>query len=254
MKPLQIVESTASQLHTLPLPSASLVIDLRGVEDELLKMLKIEIENLASEMDMHNTNHWRYLTKFLTFKSLAPLTAKEVTHLRSSAISHNGHKSNVSANGQSGVVPPPNETQGKLKTVLGFTDQRDQHRFFPARIFHADGQSIPAHGPNDEFLRNVEECIQEIDYVRNERIKATGDFGKDGRAGRNTRDPMVYVIFLTDADRPDSLSSAATYAAYLKEYYRRLEHSGHQSVLSTTVICLDHDNQASAPIGLINRL
>lgn len=251
---MQLVESTNSQLHNLPLPSASLVIDVRGVDDDLLKMLEIEIENLASEMGMHNINHWRYLTRFLAFKSLAPLLAKEINHLRSLTKSPNGHQSNSPANGQSAAGVQADTSQGKLKTVLGVTDQRDQHRFFPVRIFRPDAQSTPVQGPNDEFLRNVKECIQEIDYVRNERIKATGDFGKDGKAGRNTRDPIVYVIFLTDAERPDSLSSAAAYASYLKEYYRRLEHSGHQSVLSTTVICLDHDNQATAPMSLINRL
>ena len=227
---MRLVESTTSQIQSLPLPSALLVIDVRGVDDDLLKMLKIEIENIASEMDMHNINHWRYLTRFLAFKSLAPLSAKEVNHLRSQSKSPNGHQSNPSANGQSAASATTDESQGKLKTVLGFTDQRDQHRFFPLRIFRPDAQSTPEQGSNDESLRNVKECIQEIDYARNERIKATGDFGKDGKAGRNTRDPIVYVIFLTDAERPDSLSSAAAYAFYLKEYYRRLELSGYQSV------------------------
>ena len=85
----------------------------------------------------------------------APLSAKEVNHLRSLARSPNGHQPSPSANGESADT-----SQGKLKTVLGVTDQRDQHRFFPVRIFRPDAQSAPVQGPNDEFLRNVKACLK----------------------------------------------------------------------------------------------
>ena len=56
---MQIIKIDQPQQSSLPLPSATLVIDVRGVGEDVVEMLKIEVENLSSEMKLQNVRHWR---------------------------------------------------------------------------------------------------------------------------------------------------------------------------------------------------
>src|SRR5207244_1708850 len=170
------------------------------VPDDVLDTLQVEIENLTSEMDMKNVHHWRYLTDFLAFKKLPPISreeAREVEQYRSFT-----------------------EEQQTQRRGLGGRHHPGTRRPLPGT--YVDEENDPSfieEIPNDELKRNIKECIQEIDAVRNKRLRATGDVGKQGRVGRNAINPKVQVIFLIDAEDSDSLSSAATYAALLKQKY-----------------------------------
>ncbi len=77
--------NVSARLNALPIPPAALVIDLRSILDDVLDSLRIEIENLASEMDMRHVSHWRYLTDFIHLKELPLLTDAEIEALVSSA-------------------------------------------------------------------------------------------------------------------------------------------------------------------------
>ncbi len=221
-----------AQLDELPIPPATLVIDMRTVPDDVLDTLQVEIENLTSVMDMKNVHHWRYLTDFLAFKKLPPISyeeAKEVEQSRSS-------------------------TQQQTQRALGGRYYSGERRPMPGTyVDEENDRSFIEEIPNDELKRDIKECIQEIDAVRNKRLRAPGDVGKQGRVGRNAINPKVQVIFLTDAEDVDSLSSAATYSALLKRKYAIIENGG-QLVLDTMIICLNHDNQSTPPRKLLSRL
>ena len=107
--------------------------------------------------------------------------------------------------------------------------------------------------PNGQFKRTIADCVRLIDTIRNNRFKAVGDMHKRGSIGPHAPNAKVQVIFLADEDKPITLSSAAAYAAHLKEAYKGLEQPG-RPVLDTTIICLNHDNQSNPPRLLINRL
>jgi len=219
-----------ARLDALPIPPAALVIDLRSIPDDVSDSLRVEIENLASEMDMRHVPHWRYLTDFLHLKKLPLLTHSEIEALASSA-----------------------QQQSQRRTLSGRA-QQGPHRYIDD--YYIDDEEEPSfleNLANDELRRNIEESVVEINAVRNKRLQAVGDLGKKGTVGRNTMDPKVQVIFLTDEGELDTLSSASAYAALLKHEYGILEKDG-QLVLDTMVICLNHDNRGAPPKRLLERL
>ena len=219
-----------ARLDALPIPPAALVIDLRSIPDDVPDSLRIEIENLASEMDMRHVPHWRYLTDFLHLKTLPLLTHAEIEVLASSA-----------------------QQQLQRRTLSGRTQQGPRRYIDDYYIEEEEEPSFLDNLANDELRRDIEESMVEINAVRNKRLQAVGDLGKKGAVGRNTMDPKVQVIFLTDEGEPDTLSSASAYAALLKHEYGILERDG-QLVLDTMVICLNHDNRGAPPRKLLNRL
>src|SRR5213596_1451486 len=81
---MNLIEANLAQRGALPLPSAALVIDIRGnSQDDVMEQLRVEIADLVDEMKAHNMNHWRYLTDFLSFRVIPPLRTEDVEAIRS---------------------------------------------------------------------------------------------------------------------------------------------------------------------------
>src|SRR5438105_3856845 len=81
---MNLIEANLAQRGALPLPSAALVIDMRGnSQDAVIERLRVEIADLAGEMKAHNMNHWRFLTDFLAFRVISPLRIEDVEAIRS---------------------------------------------------------------------------------------------------------------------------------------------------------------------------
>ena len=79
---LVTASTAAQQLHSLPIPAGALVIDIRDMDDDVLAILEGEIKDLANEMNLQQVDHWRYLTTFIKFLPLPPLSLDEVKILR----------------------------------------------------------------------------------------------------------------------------------------------------------------------------
>jgi len=242
---MNLIEANLAQRGSLPLPSAALVIDMRGVdEDDVMDRLRIEIADLASEMKVHDLHHWRYLTDFLSFRSIPPLRTEDVEAIRSQQKPQNAQKaaSKVKA-------PPKTERRG----LTGRVDLTNQGAFSPP--FQDDQGGLISEGrPFDIFQQRIEELTQEIDRIRNNRIAAVADLNKAGIAGRSVKDATVRVIFLTDAGHRESLFSVATYAAHLRAHFKKLERDGYQAMVSITAVCLDNSAEAGPPTELIQGL
>src|SRR6058998_950275 len=79
---MNLIEANLAQRGSLPLPSAALVIDMRGAdEDDVMDRLRIEVADLAGEMKVHDLHHWRFLTEFLSFRSIPPMRAEDVENI-----------------------------------------------------------------------------------------------------------------------------------------------------------------------------
>lgn len=233
-----------AQLGKLPIPPATLIIDTRGVSDDLLETLKIELDNFAGDTHLSTIKHWRYFTNFVGHKAIDPLSLKEVDGL----LRLDPTATTRSANAN---VTPPRPP----KTFTGRADPNPVNTYTSPTYFQEEIQNPPlGQIPHDAFRHNIDSCIAEIDDLRNKRINATADLGKTGDFGRHIKDSMVRAIFLTDAKRPDSLSTAAVYAEYLRRYYNKLEHDSHPLAFNTTIICLNHTNWGNPPENLMNRL
>jgi hypothetical protein len=218
----------SSLLDTLPIPPATLMIDLHAMPGDVLDLLRLNIENLASEMD---NPHWRYLTDIIHLKKLPPLTDAEIEAL-------------AAARAQQQVQ----------QRALSGRSQQEQRQYIDRYYRDEDDEpSFLDNLANDELRRHIEESMREINAIRNTRHQALADLGKQGTLGRNVIDPRVRVIFVADEGEPETLSSASAYAALLKHEYGILEQDG-QLVLDTMVICLNHDNRGTKPKKLLRRL
>ena len=242
---MQMIEVNHPQLTALPLPSPALVIDTRGVEDDnenVMDRLKIEIADLANEMKTQGIHHWRYLTDFLSFWLEEPLTNEEVNSLRTQNQndSHNNQLAGTSATAKSGLT-------GKIdpSTLKGYT-----HPFFFQKV--DDIAPLTENGPDERLQQDIQKFAEEIDRLRNNRHVAVADLEKS-MSGRSVKDPTVRILFLADAERPDSLATTAIYAAHLKKFYAKKEHPGQQPMISTAVICLNNSGEA-IPSGDLNEL
>src|SRR5438045_306712 len=90
--------SNLAQRGSLPLPSAALVIDMRNTEEnDVMDRLRIEIADLASEMKVHELHHWRYLTDFLSFRTITPLRTEDVEAIRSQQKSQGTQKTSATS-------------------------------------------------------------------------------------------------------------------------------------------------------------
>src|SRR5713226_5078571 len=231
-------ETNLAQRGSLPLPSAALVIDMRGTgEDDVMDRLRVEVVDLAGEMKVHDLHHWRFLTEFLSFQSIQPLRIEDVDTIRSQPKPQEAQQATGQAKASS---------KAERKGLTGRVDPASQNAFFSS--FQDDqGGLINEARPFNIFQQRIEELTQEIDRIRNNRIAAVGDLNKSGSAGRSVMDATVRIIFLTEASSKESLISAATYAARLKDHFRKLERAGHQTMVSTTVICLDNRGEIGPP-------
>src|SRR5438874_4492488 len=106
---MNLIEANLAQLGALPLPSATLVIDIRGnSQDDVVERLRVEIADLAGVMKAHNMNHWRFLTDFLSFRVISPLRAEDVEVIRSPQKSKNANqKAALKSNGASKPAQTP---------------------------------------------------------------------------------------------------------------------------------------------------
>ena len=240
---MQQLSRVPAQLGKLPIPPATLIIDTRGVSDDLLETLEIELENFAGDTHLDAIKHWRYFTNFVGHKAIDPLSLKEVEGLL--------RLDSTAPRSANASVTPPRPP----KTFTGRADPNPVNTYTSPPYYQEEIQNPPlGQIPHDAFRHNIDSCIGEIDDLRNRRLNATADLGKTGDFGRHIKDSMVRAIFLTDAKRPDSLSTAAVYAEYLKRYYNKLEHDNHPLAFNTTIICLNHTNWGNSPENLMNRL
>ncbi len=238
---MQLIETNIEQRGLLPLPAAALVIDIRGVrDDEVVERLNIEIADLASEMKTYNVHHWRYLTDFLSFQRIAPSSAFDgVRDQQPTNGNSAGQKEIIFQESEEHGLTGPVHLPGTGSTIFFQDEQRD---------------IVSGDMPFDPFEQKVDELIQEINRIRNNRIAAVADLNKAAIPGRSTRDATVRIIFLTDAQNQSSLKSAAIYAERIKEYYSKRERRDHQSLVSTTVLCLGNSGEAGPPRKLIEGL
>jgi hypothetical protein len=249
-------------LTQLPLPPATLVIDTRGTTDQVLETLQAEIENFSSDAQLHTIRHWRYFTNFIAFKAIDPLSLKEVEQLLTPKDATAAQAQNSSSSSAGNAVANPSNSQQKTGSWQGRIDPNRNKSFTPPHYQEETQTRVSplGHIPNATFRNNIETCIKEIDTLRNRRINATADLGPMGDFARHNRDSMVRAVFLVDAKRADSLSTASVYAEYLKRYYNELEHHDYPTpqiyplVFNTTIICTNHTNMGNAPVLLMNRL
>lgn len=176
-------------------------------------------------MKTYDVHHWRFLTEFLSFMRLMPTTSND-------------------------VFSTPRDDEEEQQGLFG-----DVHSAQSGQLLYddEDDQGVQQTGtmPSQLFEQQIDELIQEIDRLRNNRIVAVADLNKAGIPGRSSRDATVRVIFLTDVSRPDSLTSAALYAEQLKAHYRKYERQGHQALINTTALCLSNPGEAGPPNTLL---
>ena len=249
------MKNQPTQRNMPPLPPATLVIDIRGEGEDVISMLEIEIRNLTEEMKQQNIRLWSSLIDFIAFKAIEPVGDDDLTKLNESTQPQDQQNSLTS---QLGKAKSPRQ---HAKSLTGMADQLDSANSFPpqyqtSNLSELEEEEIDLVTPHPDFV----ELIEKIDHLRNIRINAVSNLGTDGTVGRNVKEPGVRVIFLADARRSNSLVSTASYAHYLKEYYRRLERdnemAGLQIPVNISVLCLNHQNtdQRVPPARLIQGL
>lgn len=230
----------------LPLPSAALIVDLRGTGDDdndnMMDRLRIEVADLVSEMKVQGIHHWRFLTDFLSFRTLSPLQPSDLEAIR---VRNDPEKSQQ-------VPPKGSPTFNQGASLTGYIDRGNQG--IGTSSFQDTQGLISGGRPFDIFQQHIEEMTQEIDRIRNNRIAAQTDLNKGGVTGHTVRDATVRVIFLTNSESSESLSSASAYAAHLKAHFSKLERQGYQSLMSVTVICLDTSSEGGPPEELVKGL
>src|SRR5579859_41128 len=247
---MQTRRSSISKQSNVPIPQAAMVIDIRTGKDDLLKTLRLEIENLADEKKEHRINHWQYLADFIDFQSVPPLDPEDVSALWERI--EKDRKATADAMTVVPADPDGSANSGILYDQQGLPMQWQEPYLPFNRKADEEGDLLP---DTSMLAEEYQECTHRIDIIRNNRHNALSDLGKTGRLGKNKKYARTHVIFITDARDRNSLNSASVFAAYLKQYYRgRLEHSGYEDVLVTSVISMNHPNTAEAPRLLINNL
>ncbi len=236
---MQMIESNRTQLISLSLPSSALVVDMRGVsKDDVMKRLEIEIADLAAEMKTQDIHHWRYLTEFLSCQTLDPMSVEEVNILR---------KANQS-NTQSGSLPSSVALAGTAQK--GLTGGIPSTSEYSSPFFFMDSvASLAENRPAEVLTQKIHHLILEIDRLRNNRHVAVADVERT-MSGRSVKEAVVRVIFLTDAERPDSLATTALYAAHLKQFYAQKTAQGQQSLVNTIALCLNNSGSITPSADL----
>src|SRR5581483_9872205 len=166
-----------AQIAALPLPSASLVIDMRSnIQDDVIGRLRVEIADLADEMKAHDTPYWRCLTNFQDFRTLQPLSIEDIEFIRARQ-----------KPGQTQQAKPAPHTTTSAPSSTGPLGPAQQGQS-SARP-HADLASVISAGrPFEVFRRHIEEIAQKINNLRNNRIGAVNDKSTDGIVGQSIHD------------------------------------------------------------------
>ncbi len=229
---MQVIESTMSQRSQMALPSAAFVVDVRGISDDnVIKWLKMEITDLAGEMKSYDVYHWRNLTEFLSFRT-AP-TVRE--HETARDYRQPESEEREPDYGLTGLIP-------------------EQHPEDSFSFYNLRETTESEHMPFNLVEQTLNEMIDEINRIRNNRIAAVKDVPPSAIPGRSGQDATVRIIFLTDVTYSDSLTSAAYYAERLKNHYRKFDRPGHQPLVNITVLCLGNSGEAGPPTELIKGL
>ncbi|HZO71774.1 MAG TPA: hypothetical protein VFB60_06190 [Ktedonobacteraceae bacterium] len=232
-----------AQIAALPLPSASLVIDMRSnIQDDVIGRLRVEIADLADEMKAHDTPYWRCLTNFQDFRTLQPLSIEDIEFIRSQQ-----------KPGQTQQATPAPHTTTSAPSSTGPLGPAQQGQSSP-RPQDDLASLISAGRPFEVFRRHIEEIAQKINNLRNNRIGAVNDKSTDGIVGQSIHDATVRVILLTHAEDRASLLNVSTFAAHLKEYIGKSEHKGSPGLVSITVVCLDCTGEEGPPADIIRGL
>lgn len=234
------LETWRSRQTVLPLPPASLVIDMRADDDDMIERLKIEIADLTNEMKTQETHHWRFLADFLSFWRIAPMGTGEIQTLRPPPQPAPADQE-ASAAASNGTPASPEPASGHFQASLTGpvipVNQQANH----ATIFFDDDvglRELSGDQPIDILKQYTDKIIDEADRLRNNRTVAVSDLDVQV-AGPNTRDKAVRIILVTDAQQPDSLASAAAYAEQMRQF-RIHRHRQHQDMmLNVTVLCLN---------------
>ena len=240
----------------IPLPTAALVIDTRSktAGNYILNTLKYEIDTLCQEMHIEQVNQWRFLTSIIDYLPLGTLSHSELQNYRDPHKAQSQKNNNGDTSTLTIPVPivPNSSNRQYTKTIMGpVSTQTTPHHFF---------HSSPQRRSLDEiqegnFKNNVRKILTLCDNLRTKRVNATVDLGTQGSPGTTrSGEGMVRIIFITDAQSEDSLATAATYAAYLRHEMLFQNAYEQQLLLSSMVICLNHDNRGDAPRMLIDAL
>ncbi len=251
----------SSPFERLPLPTAALVIDVRGDggnsdDNYILSTLKYEIGTLCQEMCIERINQWRFLTSIIDYMSIGKLSSSELQNYREPYKAQTKGENNVYSSNTSITPEAPvssNNNPRRTKTLMGSvkTQSASPHHFFRNSPQRRSLDEIP----EGNFKNSLRKILSTCDILRTKRVNATIDLGPQGSPGlTRSGEGTVRLIFIADAQSEDSLATAATYAAYLRRETLFQGISELQILLSVTVICLNHDNRGEAPRMLIEAL
>lgn len=230
----------------LPLPPASLVIDVRVDEDDMIERLKIEIADLTNEMKTQETHHWRFLADFLSFWRVPPMGTGEIQTLRPAQNTSSTVPNNSTGSGTQ--TAPPDPLTGYAQASLTGPMMSSNQQANNSTIFFDDDvglRGLSGDQPIDVLKQYAEKIIDEADRLRNNRTVAVSDLDAN-LAGPNTRDKAVRIILVTDAEQPDSLASAAAYAEQMRQFRAQRQQQQQNMMLNVTVLCLNASGEAGS--------
>jgi hypothetical protein len=237
-------ETWRSRQTLLPLPPASLVIDMRVDKDDMIERLKVEIADLTNEMKMQETHHWRFLADFLSFWHGQPMSTAEIHSLRraqnTGSADQNGSTPATPGNGTATSSQADPQTNHFQTSLTGPVTPASQQASSSSIFFDDDVglRGLSGDQPADVLKQYTDKILDEADRLRNNRTVAVSDLDPQ-LAGSNARDKAVRIILVTDAEQPDSLASAAAYAEQMRQF-RIHRHYQHQDMmLNVTVLCLN---------------
>jgi hypothetical protein len=246
----------SSPFEGMPLPMAALVIDTRGktAGNYILNTLKYEIDTLCQEMRIERVNQWRFLTSIIDYLPLGTLSHSELQNYRDPHKTQSQSNTNGTAPTLTtpGPTAPGTNNRQYAKTIMGpVNTQTTAHHFFRGSPQRRSLDEIP----EGNFKNNVRKILALCDNLRTKRVNATVDLDTQGSLGpTRSGEGMVRLIFITDAQSEDSLATAATYAAYLRQEMLFQNFYEEKLLLSTMIICLNHENRGEAPRMLIDAL
>lgn len=231
-------ETWRSRQAVLPLPPASLVIDMRADKDDMIERLKVEIADLTNEMKMQETHHWRFLADFLSFWHGQPMSTTEIQALRQEQTSASDQDELTPApSGNGSVARAAPDLQASLTGPVASASQQASS----SSIFFDDDvglRGLSGDQPADVLKQFTDKILDEADRLRNNRTVAVSDLDMQ-TAGPSTRDKAVRIILVTDAEQPDSLASAAAYAEQMHQFRTHRHHQHQDMMLNVTVLCLN---------------